>query len=98
MPTAKSRASTLHGPIPRTYRRLPEGPVILLTGGSGYIGGRLIPLLEQQPVILRCLARTPRRCGPVCRPAPRSCRVTCWPRLLWIEALQGVQTPTTSST
>ncbi len=34
-------------------------PVILLTGGSGYVGGRLIPLLEKQPVVLRCLARNP---------------------------------------
>jgi uncharacterized protein YbjT (DUF2867 family) len=34
-------------------------PVILLTGGSGYVGGRLIPLLERQPLTLRCLARTP---------------------------------------
>lgn len=33
--------------------------VVLLTGGSGYVGGRLIPLLEQQPIILRCLARSP---------------------------------------
>jgi uncharacterized protein YbjT (DUF2867 family) len=34
-------------------------PVILLTGGTGYVGGRLIPLLEPQPVKLRCLARRP---------------------------------------
>ena len=34
-------------------------PVVLLTGGSGYVGGRLISLLERQPVILRCLARNP---------------------------------------
>jgi uncharacterized protein YbjT (DUF2867 family) len=34
-------------------------PAILLTGGSGYVGGRLIPLLERQPLTLRCLARTP---------------------------------------
>ena len=33
--------------------------VILLTGGTGYVGGRLIPFLEQQPVKLRCLARSP---------------------------------------
>lgn len=32
---------------------------VLLTGASGYVGGRLIPLLEQQPVVLRCLARNP---------------------------------------
>jgi uncharacterized protein YbjT (DUF2867 family) len=38
--------------------------VILLTGGSGYVGGRLIPLLERQPVILRCLARNPDKLRP----------------------------------
>ena len=36
-----------------------EEPTVLLTGGSGYVGGRLIPLLEQQGVKLRCLARNP---------------------------------------
>jgi uncharacterized protein YbjT (DUF2867 family) len=36
-------------------------PLILLTGGSGYVGGRLIPLLERQGVKLRCLARNPDR-------------------------------------
>ena len=34
---------------------------MLLTGASGYVGGRLIPLLEQQPVMLRCLARSPEK-------------------------------------
>lgn len=36
-------------------------PLILLTGGSGYVGGRLIPLLETQAVKLRCLARSPEK-------------------------------------
>lgn len=31
----------------------------LVTGGSGYVGGRLIPLLEQSGVTVRCLARQP---------------------------------------
>lgn len=32
---------------------------ILVTGGSGYVGGRLIPLLEQSGAAVRCLARRP---------------------------------------
>ncbi|MBH0209950.1 MAG: NAD-dependent epimerase/dehydratase family protein, partial [Nitrospira sp.] len=32
---------------------------MLLTGASGYIGGRLLPSLEQQGYRLRCLARHP---------------------------------------
>ncbi len=38
---------------------VPNVPVVALTGASGYIGGRLIPLLEKQPLVLRCLARNP---------------------------------------
>ena len=34
-------------------------PVILLTGGTGYVGGRLLSLLEQRNMTLRCLARDP---------------------------------------
>src|SRR5689334_14829795 len=36
-------------------------PLFLLTGGSGYVGGRLIPLLEKQGVRLCCLARSPEK-------------------------------------
>ncbi len=46
--------------MPPPESKTPEvlnSPVVLLTGASGYVGGRLIPLLEQQPVTLRCLAR-----------------------------------------
>ena len=36
-----------------------KAPAVLLTGATGYIGGRLLPLLERRGVRLRCLARRP---------------------------------------
>lgn len=43
------------------------GPV-LLTGATGYVGGRLLPLLEQRRIRVRCLTRRPQslthRVGP----------------------------------
>ena len=37
----------------------PEGPSVLVTGATGYIGGRLVPVLASAGVRLRCLARHP---------------------------------------
>ncbi len=34
-------------------------PLVLLTGASGYVGGRLLTLLEEQGCRVRCLARRP---------------------------------------
>jgi uncharacterized protein YbjT (DUF2867 family) len=36
-----------------------EAPLVLVTGATGYIGGRLVPILEGAGVRLRCLARHP---------------------------------------
>ena len=41
-----------------------EESIILLTGATGYIGGRLLPLLERRGVRLRCLARRPEHLHP----------------------------------
>lgn len=38
---------------------IPGTSLILLTGASGYIGGRLLPSLENQGYRLRCMARHP---------------------------------------
>ena len=48
-----------------TNPAVPNVPVVLLTGATGYVGGWLIPLLERQPVALRCLARTPDKLRPL---------------------------------
>lgn len=37
----------------------PEATRVLLTGATGYIGGRLLPMLEKQDYRVRCLARRP---------------------------------------
>jgi uncharacterized protein YbjT (DUF2867 family) len=37
----------------------PDGQVILLTGGSGYVGGHLLPKLKRQGRSIRCLVRNP---------------------------------------
>ena len=36
-----------------------DKPLILLTGATGYVGSLLLPLLEKQAVVVRCLARNP---------------------------------------
>jgi uncharacterized protein YbjT (DUF2867 family) len=38
--------------------------LVLLAGATGYVGGRLIPLLEQKSLELRCLARKPEKLRP----------------------------------
>ena len=44
---------------------LPSKSTILLTGATGYVGGRLVPMLEHQPLLLRCLARKPEKLRPL---------------------------------
>jgi uncharacterized protein YbjT (DUF2867 family) len=36
-----------------------DKPLVLLTGATGYVGGLLLPLLEEQGMRVRCLARNP---------------------------------------
>jgi uncharacterized protein YbjT (DUF2867 family) len=68
------------------------GPIILLTGGSGYVGGRLIPLLEQRRANLRCLARDPEKLRPRVRPTTEVVRGDVLDRASLDEALRGVHT------
>lgn len=67
-------------------------PVVLLTGGSGYVGGLLIPLLEKQGVRLRCLARTPEKMRPRAREATQIIRGDVLDAASLDGALHGVHT------
>ncbi len=56
---------------PATEPARPDAPVrrtVLLTGATGYVGGRLLPALEARGLRVRCIARRPeylaRRTGP----------------------------------
>ena len=73
----------------------PEGeerPVVLLTGASGYVGGRLLPLLERTPVIVRCLARNPDKIRPLVGASTQVIKGDVLDRTSLDGALHGVQT------
>jgi uncharacterized protein YbjT (DUF2867 family) len=69
-----------------------DPPMILLTGGSGYVGGRLIPLLERRGVRLRCLARNPEKLRPRVREETEVVPGDVLDRSSLDRALQGVHT------
>ena len=73
-------------------REVLNAPVVLLTGASGYVGGRLIPLLEQQPVVLRCLARNPDKLRPRVRTSTQVVQGDVLDTPSLDAALQGVHT------
>ncbi len=68
------------------------GPLILLTGGTGYVGGRLIPLLEKQGVMLRCLARTPEKMRSRVQPSTEIVLGNVLEPASLDQAMQGVHT------
>ncbi len=69
-----------------------ERPVVLLTGATGYVGGRLTPLLEQQPVTLRCLARKPEKLRASVKNSTQVVQGDVLDEASLENALQGVQT------
>jgi uncharacterized protein YbjT (DUF2867 family) len=69
-----------------------NAPIILLAGASGYVGGRLIPLLEQQPVALRCLARNHDKLRPAVKASTEVVRGDVLDPPSLDEALRGVHT------
>ncbi len=71
---------------------LQTGSTVLLTGATGYVGGRLIPLLEQQPIILRCLARNTEKLRPLVQASTQIVQGDVLDRHSLDAALAGVDT------
>jgi uncharacterized protein YbjT (DUF2867 family) len=70
----------------------PEPGLILLTGATGYVGGRLLRALEQQHLRVRCLARRPEFLKPKVGPETEVVRGDVLDRGTLEEALRGTET------
>jgi uncharacterized protein YbjT (DUF2867 family) len=67
-------------------------PLVLLTGATGYVGGRLLPLLKDRPIRLRCLARRPEELVNKVGPGVEVVEGDVMNPASLAAALQGVQT------
>ncbi len=65
---------------------------VLVTGGTGYVGGRLIPLLEQRGLRVRCLARRPEFLQPRVGPATEVVAGDVLQPESLVTALQNIET------
>lgn len=66
--------------------------IILLTGATGYVGGRLLPLVEARNGKVRCLARNPEKLRPYVAPATDLAQGDVLDRASLDRAMRGVQT------
>ncbi len=67
-------------------------PLVLLTGASGYIGGRLLSALERTGRPIRCLARNPQFLRPRVSPPTEVTKADCLDRSSLTPAMAGVHT------
>lgn len=70
----------------------PKKSLILVTGASGYVGGRLIKILEKEGYAIRCLARQPAFVKPRVAAGTEIMRGDVLDKASLDKALEGVQT------
>ena len=66
--------------------------LVLLTGASGYIGGRLLKSLERAAWPVRCLARRPEFLKSRVAPSTEIVQADCFDRASLAPAMAGVHT------
>ena len=69
-----------------------NGPLVLLTGATGYIGGRLLKALERAGARVRCLARRPEYLEPRVGRGTEVVKGDCLDQDSLLRALAGVHT------
>jgi len=69
-----------------------SNPLVLLTGATGYIGGRLLKALEDSSVRVRCLARRPEFLQSRVAPGTEVVKGDCQDEASLLPALAGVHT------
>lgn len=69
-----------------------NSPLVLLTGATGYIGSRLLSLLEQRDVRVRCLVRKPEKLQPQAADSTEVVKGDVLDRESLDQALSGVTT------
>ncbi|HEV2130113.1 MAG TPA: NAD(P)H-binding protein, partial [Longimicrobiaceae bacterium] len=67
-------------------------PLLLLTGATGYVGGRLLRVLQERGYRVRCLARQPEYLQPRLQPGSEAVRGDLLDEGSLASALQGVDT------
>jgi uncharacterized protein YbjT (DUF2867 family) len=71
---------------------LPDRNLVLLAGATGYIGGRLLRVLEHAGYPIRCLARRPEVLQARVAPGTEVIKADCLDRASLPPALEGVHT------
>jgi uncharacterized protein YbjT (DUF2867 family) len=75
-----------------TIEHSSDSPLILLTGGTGYVGGRLVKALEASGRRVRCLARRPEFLRARVRPGTEVVAGDCLDSSTLAAAMAGVHT------
>ena len=79
-------------PVRVMRETLPDRKLVLLTGATGYIGGRLLRVLEHAGYPVRCLARRPESLQARIGPGTEVTKADCLDRASLPPALEGVHT------
>ena len=92
MPRKNSQGEKEGKPAGAKRDRQPESRTILLTGASGYVGSKLLGLLQRRREKLRCLARRPEKVLSICAKSTEVVEGDVFDAASLKRAMEGVDT------